>query len=91
MKYVPSTTTVKQRCTTVKAWELPKQESALAPPEVWTNKDMDPVPPEDQTWTIWTWMGYWATDTINLGTWETASSVIAVGLTWRDGGLNILC
>jgi len=26
----------------------------------------------------------WATDTINLGTWETASSIIAVGLTWRD-------
>ena len=26
----------------------------------------------------------WATDTINIGTWETASSIIAVGLTWRD-------
>lgn len=29
-------------------------------------------------------MAYWATDTINLGTWETASSIIAVGLTWRE-------
>jgi NCS1 family nucleobase:cation symporter-1 len=29
-------------------------------------------------------MAYWATDTINLGTWETASSVISVGLNWRD-------
>jgi nucleobase:cation symporter-1, NCS1 family len=29
-------------------------------------------------------MAYWATDTVNLGTWETASSVIAIGLTWRD-------
>jgi len=29
-------------------------------------------------------VAYWATDTINLGTWETASSVIAVGLNWRD-------
>jgi NCS1 family nucleobase:cation symporter-1 len=26
----------------------------------------------------------WATDVINLGTWETASSIIQVGLTWRD-------
>ncbi|RMZ85338.1 hypothetical protein DV737_g778, partial [Chaetothyriales sp. CBS 132003] len=59
-------------------------ESALAPKEVWTNADMDPVPPEHQTWTLWTWMAYWATDTVNLGTWETASSVIAVGLNWRD-------
>ena len=84
MKYVPSGKTIKARCTTIKAWELPKQESALAPPGVWTNADMDPVPPENQTWTLWTWMAYWATDTINLGTWETASSVIAVGLNWHD-------
>ncbi|MCJ1394700.1 hypothetical protein MMC18_007580 [Xylographa bjoerkii] len=84
MKYIPSGSTVKKRLTTVKAWELPKQTSALAPPDVWTNADMDPVPIENQTWTIWTWMAYWATDTINLGTWETASSVITVGLDWRD-------
>ncbi|KAF1989082.1 uridine permease-like protein Fui1 [Aulographum hederae CBS 113979] len=82
--HLPSRETVKARCTTFKAWELPKQESALAPDHIWTNKDMDPVPAEDQTWTLWTWMAYWATDTINLGTWETASSIIAVGLTWRD-------
>ena len=29
-------------------------------------------------------MAYWATDTVNLGTWETASAVIAVGLNWHD-------
>lgn len=84
MKYVPSGSTVRKRLTTTRAWELPKQSSALAPDHIWTNADMDPVPPENQTWTLWTWMAYWATDTINLGTWETASSVIAVGLTWRD-------
>ncbi|KAK4990914.1 hypothetical protein LTR66_006668, partial [Elasticomyces elasticus] len=89
MKYVPtlripSKASVKERFTTLKAWELPKQDSALAPGYVWTNKDMDPVGEEEQTWTLWTWMAYWATDTINLGTWETASSIIAVGLTWRD-------
>lgn len=81
---VPSKQTLKARCTTLSAWELPKQPSAIAPDYVWTNKDMDPVPPEDQTWTIWTWMAYWTTDLINLGTWETASSIIAVGLNWRD-------
>ncbi|KAI9664553.1 MAG: hypothetical protein M1821_005999 [Bathelium mastoideum] len=84
MKYLPSGKTIKKRCTSIKAWELPKQDSALAPDYVWTNSDMDPVPPENQTWTLFTWMAYWATDTINLGTWETASSVIAVGLNWRD-------
>ncbi|KAL6242152.1 hypothetical protein RBB50_011064 [Rhinocladiella similis] len=83
-KYIPSGSTVKARVTSVSAWELPKQESALAPKDVWTNADMDPIPPKYQTWTLFTWMAYWATDTINLGTWETASSVIAVGLNWRD-------
>ncbi|KAF2663522.1 hypothetical protein BT63DRAFT_352640, partial [Microthyrium microscopicum] len=83
-KYVPSQETIKARFTTVKAWELPKQDSTLAPKDVWSNHDMDPVPIEEQTWSIWTWMAYWATDMINLGTWETASAVITVGLNWRD-------
>lgn len=39
---------------------------------------------ENQTWTLWTWMAYWATDTINLGTWETASAILKVGLSWRE-------
>lgn len=82
--HIYSKETIKARCTSLKAWELPKQESALAPPDVWTNADMDPVPPQFQTWTLWTWMAYWATDTVNLGTWETASGVVAIGLNWRD-------
>lgn len=81
---IPSKATLKQRCTSLQSWQLPKQPSALAPDNVWTNKDMDPSPPQDQTWTIWTWIAYWATDCINLGTWETGSSIIAVGLTWRE-------
>jgi len=84
VKYVPSGQQIKARCTSVKAWELPKQKSALAPDHVWTNEDMDPVKIENQTWTLWTWMAYWATDTINLGTWETASSILAIGLSWRE-------
>ncbi len=50
---------VKQRFTSIRAWELPKQSSAIAPDYVWTNKDMDVTPPEDQTWTIWSIMAYW--------------------------------
>lgn len=56
----------------------------MAPDYVRTNRDMDPTPPEDQTWTIWSIIAYWATDTINLGTWETASSILSVGLSWRE-------
>lgn len=53
---IPSKQTVKERCTSIKSWQLPKQDGALAPPHVWTNKDMDPVMKEEQTWTLWTWM-----------------------------------
>lgn len=45
---------------------------------------MDPVPPEDQTWTLWTILAYWASDLMNLATWQTAGSVLAVGLSWRE-------
>ncbi|EHL01731.1 putative Uncharacterized permease [Glarea lozoyensis 74030] len=83
-EYIPSGQTVKRRFASLSSWQLEKQKSALAPDHVWTNEDMDPVKPENQTWTIWTWMAYWATDTINLGTWETASAILAVGLSWRE-------
>jgi NCS1 family nucleobase:cation symporter-1 len=80
----PSKASIKRRFTSIHAWELPKQSSAIAPSYVWTNRDMDPTPVEDQTWNIWSIMAYWATDTINLGTWETASGILTVGLSWRE-------
>jgi nucleobase:cation symporter-1, NCS1 family len=40
-QYIPSGATLKARATSAKAWELPKQESALAPKDVWTNKDSE--------------------------------------------------
>jgi NCS1 family nucleobase:cation symporter-1 len=83
-EYLPSGQTVKRRFTSLSSWQLAKQKSALTPDHVWTNEDMDPVKIENQTWTLWTWMAYWATDTINLGTWETASAILAVGLSWRE-------
>ncbi|KAL2890420.1 NCS1 nucleoside transporter family [Ceratocystis lukuohia] len=74
----------KAKTRSLDSWRLPKQTSTLAPPHVWTNADMDPVPLSMRTWSIWTWMGYWCSDAINIGTWQAASSIIAVGLTWRD-------
>ncbi|KAJ8106161.1 hypothetical protein ONZ43_g7156 [Nemania bipapillata] len=45
---------------------------------------MDPTPPEQQNWSIWSIVAYWATDVLNLSTWQTASAVLAVGLSWRE-------
>lgn len=80
----PLTTKLRRRFTSLSSWELPKQTGALAPSHVWTNRDMDPTPIEDQTWDTWNILAYWATDTINLATWQTASAILAVGLSWRE-------
>ncbi|KAF4812201.1 putative permease [Colletotrichum tropicale] len=75
---------VKRRCTSLQAWELPKHPSTIAPDGVWSNSDMDPVPLEQQTWSIWTILAYWSSDLMNLSTLQTAGSILAVGLSWRE-------
>lgn len=84
MGFLPSKQNLIARCTTLSAWELPKEPSALAPEDVWSNRDMDPVPAEEQTWSVWTWMAYWGTECISLGTWQTGGSMLSAGLSWRE-------
>lgn len=84
MRALPSKEKIVARCTSLSAWELPKETSALAPDHVWSNKDMDPVAPEDQTWSVWTWIAYWATETVSLGTWQTGGSILKSGLSYRE-------
>ncbi|TDZ34536.1 putative permease [Colletotrichum spinosum] len=74
----------RRRCTSLRAWELPRHSSAIAPDGVWTNSDMDPVPLTQQTWSIWTILAYWSSDLMNLSTLQTAGSILAVGLSWRE-------
>lgn len=57
---------VKAKATSVKAWELPKQTSSVAPDHVWSNIDQDPVPLERQTWGSWTFIGYWFSDLADM-------------------------
>lgn len=75
---------VRRRFTSMEAWELPKHPSAIAPEGVRTNPDMDPVPVPMRTWSLWTILAYWSTDLMNLSTLQTAGSILAVGLSWRE-------
>ena len=52
--------------------------------ERWTNKDLDPVPPGKRKWGVISFIAYWISDAFNGATWEFASSIVAVGLTWRE-------
>ncbi|OKL61802.1 hypothetical protein UA08_02318 [Talaromyces atroroseus] len=76
--------------TTLEGWRLPKQESSWAPPGTWTNIDLDVTPPERRTWTSWAILGYWISDVISVQSWETGSTILAVGLTWREAILGII-
>jgi len=66
----------------VEGWVLPKQESSWAPPGTWTNVDLDVTPLARRTWTTMTILGYWVSDVISIQSWETGSTILAVGLTW---------
>lgn len=45
---------------------------------------MDPVPPKERTWNSWNYVSYWISDAANPGAWQLASSMLAVGLSWRQ-------
>ncbi|KAJ6619766.1 permease for cytosine/purines, uracil, thiamine, allantoin-domain-containing protein [Mycena sp. CBHHK59/15] len=65
-------------------WALEPDASTFAPSSKWSNKDMDPVPPHLRTWTTWNYVAYWISDATNTASWELASSMIAIGLSWRQ-------
>ncbi|KAL1387287.1 NCS1 allantoate transporter [Phyllosticta capitalensis] len=50
----------------------------------WTNVDLDPVPRHQRKWGVCSFVAYWISDAFNAASWEFASSVIAVGLGWRE-------
>ncbi|KAG2356905.1 NCS1 nucleoside transporter family [Suillus spraguei] len=70
-------------------WALDREETTFAN-YGWSNKDMDPVPPRLRTWTTWSYISYWVSDATNLGVWELAGSMLAVGLSWRQALLCIV-
>ncbi|GJJ10464.1 hypothetical protein Clacol_004690 [Clathrus columnatus] len=65
--------------------EVRKSPSSFAPPGThWSNRDLDPVPPKKRTWTMFNYFTYWLSDAFSIATWEIASTILAIGLSWRD-------
>ncbi|OJD11230.1 hypothetical protein AJ78_07957 [Emergomyces pasteurianus Ep9510] len=50
----------------------------------WTNRDLDPIPCHLRKWGVTSLITYWISDSINVASWQLASSIIAVGLSWRE-------
>ena len=43
---------------------------------------MDPVPLEKRTWNTFNYITYWVSDALSPASWQLASSMLAVGLSW---------
>jgi NCS1 family nucleobase:cation symporter-1 len=88
------TTTIRQRLHSAKSdikkktkpggWIIPKETTTFADPDKWSNIDSDVTPVERRTWTSLTVLGFWISDAINAQGWQAPSSIIAIGLTWRE-------
>ncbi|KAI0309765.1 permease for cytosine/purines, uracil, thiamine, allantoin-domain-containing protein [Amylostereum chailletii] len=65
-------------------WRLEPEPSTFAPSSAWSNKDMDPVPLHLRTWRTINYVAFWISDAANPAIWELASSMLAIGLSWRQ-------
>ncbi|QDS75857.1 hypothetical protein FKW77_001555 [Venturia effusa] len=63
--------------------EVRQEESSFAATPRASNADFDPIPPSKRTWNWGAYVAYWMADAWAVSNWEVASSMIAVGLSWR--------
>ncbi|KAK4947517.1 hypothetical protein LTR10_013462 [Elasticomyces elasticus] len=60
-----------------------QEESSFAATKSASNADFDPIPPSKRTWGWGAYIAYWMADAWAVSNWEVASSIIAVGLSWK--------
>ncbi|KAH9890200.1 permease for cytosine/purines, uracil, thiamine, allantoin-domain-containing protein [Xylariomycetidae sp. FL2044] len=64
--------------------KLEVEESTYAPAgSSWSNKDLDPIPLEQQTWHTYNFVTYWISDAFSISNWRIGASLIAIGLSWK--------
>lgn len=63
--------------------EVRQEESTFARTKNASNADFDPIPPSKRTWNWGAYVAYWMADAWAVSNWEVASSIIAVGLSWK--------
>ncbi|KAJ5580246.1 uncharacterized protein N7459_006231 [Penicillium hispanicum] len=65
-------------------WVLPRETTSFADEGTWTNIDSDVTPVDRRTWSSFTVLGFWFSDALNAQGWEGPSSIIQLGLTWKE-------
>ncbi|KAH8646299.1 NCS1 nucleoside transporter family [Xylariales sp. PMI_506] len=63
---------------------LEVEPSSIAPKgSHWSNKDLDPVPTELQSWHTYDFVTYWISDAFSVSNWRLGSVLVAIGLSWK--------
>ncbi|KAK9458373.1 permease for cytosine/purines, uracil, thiamine, allantoin-domain-containing protein [Dipodascopsis uninucleata] len=68
----------------LKTIEIDSHDGARA-----SNKDLDPVPMEMRTWNWWHFVSYWISDNFTPSGWRKASSLMAIGMSWKLALVNV--
>ncbi|KAE9582353.1 hypothetical protein CGMCC3_g1675 [Colletotrichum fructicola] len=70
-----------------KAPEAPDGQARIGDSR-WSNKDLEPTPPHQRTWTWYNLPLYWFSNMFGTTGWNVASSLVAVGLTWQQAFIS---
>ncbi|KAK9322188.1 permease for cytosine/purines, uracil, thiamine, allantoin-domain-containing protein [Lipomyces orientalis] len=54
-----------------------------------SNRDLDPVPPEQRVWNWWNYISYWISDNFTPSGWRKAASLMAIGMSWKVALINV--
>ncbi|KAH8884067.1 allantoin permease [Thozetella sp. PMI_491] len=54
------------------------------------NEDLLPSPSSRRTWTTWSFLSFWWSESWNVSTWSVGASLITIGATIRDALLIVL-
>ncbi|KAF6825197.1 NCS1 allantoin transporter (NCS1 nucleoside transporter) [Colletotrichum plurivorum] len=73
----------------IKAPEAPEGQTRIGDSR-WSNKDLEPTPPEQRTWTWYNLPLYWFSNMFGTTGWNVASSLVAVGLTWQQAFISCI-
>ncbi|THU82470.1 NCS1 nucleoside transporter family [Dendrothele bispora CBS 962.96] len=68
------------------AWAIQREPSSFSPSRglLQSNRDLDPSFARDRIWRSWMFLFYWASDSVNVGTMQQASSMLTLGLSYRE-------
>ncbi|KAM0750161.1 NCS1 nucleoside transporter family [Meredithblackwellia eburnea MCA 4105] len=53
------------------------------------NDDLLPVPEEERLWKRWNYYTFWLADSFNINTFQIASSMVTLGMTWWQAWLAV--